>query len=84
MRRKDAATLIGTGIAFNLRPLGNLRTNQEQAVACSRAALEVYTHQQMPFEWASTQYNLALTYLDLGEALAAWDQQATCTALRKG
>ena len=39
----------------------------EQAVAAYRAALEVYTREQLPQDWAMTQYNLGIVLRDLGE-----------------
>ena len=39
----------------------------EQAVAAYRAALEVYTREQLPQQWALTQNNLGLALKDLGE-----------------
>jgi tetratricopeptide (TPR) repeat protein len=58
MRHRDADALVSLGIAYNDHPLGNLRSNQEHAVACFRAALMVYTPETTPIEWAQTQYEL--------------------------
>ncbi|HEV2238827.1 MAG TPA: hypothetical protein VGR57_19365, partial [Ktedonobacterales bacterium] len=84
-RQRDAAALVSLGIAFNERSLGDLRANQEQAIACYRAALEVYTRASAPADWATTQNNLGLALAAqaglaegdararlLGEAVAAY------------
>ena len=39
----------------------------EQSVAAYRAALEVYTREQLPQDWAMTQNNLGNVLMDLGE-----------------
>ena len=38
----------------------------EQSVAAYRAALEVYTREQLPQDWATTQNNLGIALRDLG------------------
>ncbi len=58
---RDAAALVYLGMAFHKRPLGNLRANQQHAETCYRAALEVYTRQVAPANWAMTQNNLGNT-----------------------
>ncbi|WP_442957329.1 tetratricopeptide repeat protein, partial [Phormidium sp. CCY1219] len=34
----------------------------EEAIRCTQAALEVYTRSAFPYEWATTQNNLAIAY----------------------
>jgi tetratricopeptide (TPR) repeat protein len=56
-----------------LRDLGERASGEqaaqylEQAVAAYRAALEVYTREQLPQDWATTQNNLGMALSDLGE-----------------
>jgi hypothetical protein len=45
----------------------------EKAAEACRAALEVYTREQVPLDWAMTQYNL-------GNALGALDERERRTA----
>ncbi|MFK0733931.1 MAG: CHAT domain-containing protein, partial [Gloeotrichia echinulata HAB0833] len=51
------------------RILGERADNLEKAIAAYQAALEVYTREAFPVEWASTQNNLGTAYRDriLGE-----------------
>jgi tetratricopeptide (TPR) repeat protein len=45
-------------------PLGDMAQNLEEAIACFRRALEVYTKEAFPEKWAMTQNNLGTTYSD--------------------
>jgi CHAT domain-containing protein len=45
-------------------PLGSRANNQEIAIACYQAALEVYTREAFPEDWAMTQNNLGNAYSD--------------------
>ena len=60
----EAACLNSLGIAFSELLLGDLRTNKLQAEACFRAALQVYTREHTPSEWAATQNNLGIVLCD--------------------
>jgi CHAT domain-containing protein/tetratricopeptide (TPR) repeat protein len=50
------------GTAFSERVRGDRADNLEQAIACHRAALEVYTRQAHPLDWATTQDNLGTAF----------------------
>ena len=45
-------------------PLGDMAQNLEEAIACFRRALEVYTKEAFPEKWAMTQNNLGNAYGD--------------------
>ncbi|MBD1940316.1 CHAT domain-containing protein [Microcoleus sp. FACHB-68] len=45
-------------------PLGNRANNLEIAIACYQVALQVYTRQAFPQDWAGTQNNLGNAYLE--------------------
>ena len=49
------------------RRAGGRDRRLEEAVAAYRAALEEFTHEQVPLEWAMTQNNLGNALLRLGE-----------------
>ncbi|HYU76630.1 MAG TPA: hypothetical protein VEL31_28500 [Ktedonobacteraceae bacterium] len=63
-RKFDATGLNSLGIAFNESLQGNPYDNKEHAKHCFQAALEVYTREQSPLDWARMKYNLANTLLD--------------------
>ena len=43
-------------------PLGSTRENLEEAIGCFRRALEVYTREAFPGNWAAVQNNLGAAY----------------------
>eukprot|EP00054_Salpingoeca_dolichothecata_P030797 m.253823 g.253823 ORF g.253823 m.253823 type:complete len:406 (+) comp26722_c0_seq2:3-1220(+) len=60
---------MNLGTAFSDRIAGERKTNLEEAIHCYRSALEVWTKSSAPHQWASTQNNLALAFMDLPEPL---------------
>jgi predicted enzyme related to lactoylglutathione lyase len=54
-------------LAYELRAasLGNIGLNQRRAIACYEAAPRVYTEQDFPRDWATTQSNLGAAWSDL-------------------
>ena len=52
------------GVFFCEFPLGDRAQNLEEAIACYRHALEVYTKQAFPEDWAMAQNNLGTAYGD--------------------
>ncbi len=60
-----ARALVGRGGSLYGLPTGNRRHNLEQAMACYREALEIYTEADFPADWAMTQNNLGIAYGDL-------------------
>ena len=58
-----AAVLGSFGNRIQQFPLGNKASNMEMAIAAYEKALEVYTREAFPFDWAMTQNNLANAYL---------------------
>ncbi len=89
-RRGDAEGLLSLGNAFSeLRAGGgpflpyDPRASKQLAVTCLRAALEVYTRNSAPFEWAVTQGNLGLALYrqaELAEGLLRADLQRQSAA----
>jgi hypothetical protein len=61
-------------------PGGDRVANLGQAMAYFEAALQVYTHEAFPFDWASTQHNLGIAYSDLptGDRAANLQQAIVC------
>ena len=59
---------------------GERAENLEQAIACCQQALQVYTREALPMEWAMTQHNLGNAYLDRirGERAENLEQAITC------
>jgi hypothetical protein len=82
-RRRDAEGLLSLGYAFSeLRAGGgpflpyDPRTSGQHGVTCFRAALEIYTRNSAPYEWAVTQGNLGLALYrqaELAEGLLRTD-----------
>jgi CHAT domain-containing protein len=52
------------GNAYLYRIKGDKSQNLEDAIAAYTAALQVYTHDAFPQQWATTQNNLGLAYTD--------------------
>ncbi|NEQ71284.1 MAG: tetratricopeptide repeat protein [Symploca sp. SIO2D2] len=59
-----AAILVSLGNLIAQFPLEKQASNLETAIACYQNALQVYTREAMPVEWATTQSNLAAAYSD--------------------
>ncbi|HST87657.1 MAG TPA: hypothetical protein VLJ14_04695, partial [Ktedonobacterales bacterium] len=59
-QQRDAAALWSLGDAYSERPLGNLRDNQQHAIACYTAALDDYTRDTAPAEWAGVQNSMGI------------------------
>ncbi len=53
------------GVAYNKLPVGDPTLNQQRAIACYQAALEVYTREAYPAERATTQNNLGAAWRSL-------------------
>jgi hypothetical protein len=68
------------GWAYGSLPGGDRAANLQQAIACYQAALQVYTRNAFPFEWATTQNNLGDAYSNLpaGDRTANLKQAITC------
>ena len=60
------------GNAYSDLPAGDRQANLERAIACYEAALQVYTREAFPVNWATTQNNLGNAYNNL----PAGDRQA--------
>jgi CHAT domain-containing protein len=54
------------GILIHVFPLGNRKINIELAITCNQVCLTLatFTRDKYPIEWAQTQTNLGLAYLD--------------------
>ncbi|MEY3870236.1 MAG: hypothetical protein RLZZ338_4130 [Cyanobacteriota bacterium] len=59
-----AEDIVNFGNLINQFPLGRRALNLEIGIACHQASLEVYTRDAFPYEWATTQNNLANAYCD--------------------
>ncbi|HEU5383607.1 MAG TPA: hypothetical protein VFV38_50045 [Ktedonobacteraceae bacterium] len=70
----DAEGLNSLGIAFAERLVGHLPANKRHAAACFHAALQVYTREQTPGDWAMTQNNLGNALSDQA-AIAEGEEQ---------
>lgn len=57
--QRDAGALNNLGIAYNVRPLGDRRSNQQHAIECHRSALDIYERASDPIGRARTQVSLA-------------------------
>jgi len=57
-----ARDLVVLGNRMQEFPLGSKASNLETAIACYHNALEVYTRETLPVNWAWTQNNLATAY----------------------
>ena len=62
---KAADIHIKQGVAHLDLPGGDREGNLRQAMACFEEALQVYTREAFPVEWAGTQNNLGVTYKNL-------------------
>ncbi|NEQ68174.1 MAG: tetratricopeptide repeat protein [Symploca sp. SIO2D2] len=54
--------LVNLGNLIQQFPLGNKASNLETAIACYHNALDIYTREAFPEDWAMTQNNLAAAY----------------------
>src|SRR6266699_4928001 len=50
------------GSVYSDRIEGNRRENREKAVACLKAALQIFTRDDFPVDYARTQHNLGMVY----------------------
>lgn len=64
MRESVAAIFVKFGNLIQHFPKGNRMLNLELAIAAYDLALQVYTCEVFPEQWATTQNNLASAYLD--------------------
>lgn len=58
----EGSALNIQGIEWRYVSLGDRGSNLVQAIACDKAALRVFTEEQFPTEWATTQNNLGNSY----------------------
>jgi hypothetical protein len=49
-------------LAYKERIYGNVSDNIEQAIQCDRAALQIFTDEAFPEQWARVSGNLAIAY----------------------
>ena len=61
---QTAAIFIIFGVRISEFPLGDRALNLELSIAAYKAALQVYTRDAFPQEWAKTQNNLGNAYSD--------------------
>ncbi len=61
-RQERASLLLWLGDAYSERRRGERAENLERAIECYEAALQVYTRQAFPEDWAGTQNNLGAAY----------------------
>ncbi|NES21238.1 MAG: tetratricopeptide repeat protein, partial [Symploca sp. SIO3E6] len=54
--------LVTFGNRMQQFPLGSKASNLETAIACYQNALQIYTREAFPEDWAMTQNNLAVAY----------------------
>ncbi|XGV97798.1 MAG: CHAT domain-containing protein [Leptolyngbya sp. BL-A-14] len=59
-----AAIFVKFGNLIQQFPKGNRMLNLELSIAAYNLALQVYTREELPEQWATTQANLASAYLD--------------------
>ncbi|MGB5771503.1 MAG: tetratricopeptide repeat protein, partial [Crocosphaera sp.] len=57
-----AAVIVTFGNLIQQFPLGNKGNNMELAITAYNCALEVYTREAFPVQWATTQNNLGAAY----------------------
>ena len=57
--------LINLGVRLQNLPVGVRLENLQQAIACYKGAMRVYTEADFPYEWAATQINLGAAYTEL-------------------
>jgi len=71
------------GNAYSTLPGGDRQANLEQAITCYQQALQVYTREAFPVDWAMTQNNLGNAYRDLpeGDRQVNLEQAITCYQL---
>jgi hypothetical protein len=67
VRAEPVAALYEQGRIKHMAALPTLEDQLEQAVAAYRAALEEFTRERAPLQWARTQLNLASALRMLGE-----------------
>ncbi len=63
--QKVAGLQHNLGAAYSDLPAGDRAKNLRRAIACYEAALQVYTREDFPVDWAATQNNLGTAYSDL-------------------
>ncbi|MUG91992.1 tetratricopeptide repeat protein [Scytonema sp. UIC 10036] len=59
-----AAGIVELSTLIAQFPLGNKASNMEITITGYEVALTVYTQQAFPYQWATTQYNLGVAYID--------------------
>ena len=63
-RQREAAVCLRLGNLYQQYPQGDRASNLEKAIADYEAALQVYTREAFPEQWAMTQNNLGNAYSD--------------------
>ncbi len=61
---REASLNNSIGIAWSDLPTGDRAENVEKAIRHYELALEVWTHEAYPADWATTQNNLGAAYID--------------------
>ena len=67
--QEAAAITVNLGVAYNTLSGRDRQTNLERAIACYNEALQMYTRQTFPMEWATIQHNLGSAYSDLPQGV---------------
>jgi CHAT domain-containing protein len=75
--------MMNLGNAYAERIRGDRAENQEAAIAAYRQALEVYTREATPADWARTVSNLAHVYARRIQGDGAKNQEAAIAAYRQ-
>ncbi|MEG4216921.1 CHAT domain-containing protein, partial [Microcoleus sp. Pol14C4] len=70
------------GAAYRNRIEGVRAANIELAISCYRSALEVYTRENYPENWAATQNNLGTAYSHIIEAVRAANIESAISCYR--
>ncbi len=66
-REESARLQNNLGLAYSSLPTGDRASNLQHAIDYYQAALQVYTREAFPVDWAVTQNNLGEAYSDLPE-----------------
>src|SRR6266550_440917 len=70
--REFADNQYNRGLSYVSLQKGDRQTNLEAAIACFQAALQIYSREEFPVEWAAAQHNLGNAYRNLQQG----DRQA--------
>lgn len=78
--QEAAAIAVNLGVAFNTLPGRDRQANLERAIVYYNGAMQIYTRQAFPMEWATIQHNLGSAYSDLpqGDRQANLEKAIVC------